>query len=108
MVKVSCAVNNLMGQLFPNLPYMMVIDSEWNNIVGDELIGYAELVGIKLGSDNNLCVIVEILSSSGILLMHNCRTIRDRISILTGYDIAKINLILKQVSVIGKRMRNAA
>ena len=108
MVKVSGAVNNLMGRLFPNLPYMMVVDSEWDNIVGNELTGYAELAGIKLGSDDNLFVIVEILSSASIIFMHNIRTIRDRISILTGYDIAKINLILKQVSFIGKRIRDAA
>ena len=106
--KISDSVNDLIGQVCPAYPIGCAIKSEWENIVGRDMAKLSTFSKIKLGRDDKLCIVVEVLNSASVVFRYNFMDIKDKISKVTGYSATRIDIIIKQVSSIGEKYKDAA
>ena len=106
--KILDSVNDLIGQVCPAYPIGFAIKSEWENIVGKDMAKLATFSEIKLGCDDKLCIVVEVLNSASVVFRYNFMDIKDKISKVTGYSATHIDIIIKQVSSIGAKYKDAA
>ena len=106
--KILDSVNDLIGQVCPAYPIGFAIKSEWENIVGKDMAKLATFSEIKLGCDDKLCIVVEVLNSASVVFRYNFMDIKDKISKVTGYSATHIDIIIKQVSRIGAKYKDAA
>ena len=108
MDKASTLVSDLIGRVCPALPLGLAIKAEWHDIVGEEMVKFASFSEVKFGIENELTVIVEVLSSASLIFRYSLMEIKDKISKIAGYSVTKINLIIKQVSSLSTEYRDVA
>ena len=106
--KASTVLNDLIGRVCPALPLGLAIKAEWRGIVGEEMAEFASFSEVRFGIDNELTVIVEVLSSASLMFKYSSMEIKDKISKIVGYSVEKIKLVIKQVSSIDAEYRDAA
>ncbi len=108
MNKAATLLNDLIGRVCPALPLGLAIKAEWRGIVGEEMAEFASFAEVKFCIDNELTVVVEVLSSASLMFKYSSMEIKDKISKIVGFSVAKINLVIKQVSIIDAEYRDAA